>query len=415
MQMQKILNIFKNHKRLIYVLLITYSLQFLVGIFLFFLISIHQVWDKLNQKSERILTNVRYTDEKWDLTLYNADPQLLSTEPLYFIAIDGFVLDRRSPIRGFLDTSDFKRLLAFTEPQHFRSISGQLRRLYTKPLIDQGNPVAAVTVSYFEPTDEKLDQIDHSLRSIADNILANISYINGTIDTTRLDVREIPYDYSFAIVDSYNSIVLKTANVSSVDRIPNFIDPSYIKAIKDGPSTRIIRDDQTKELFLIKTARYQKVSELVAIVAIGQSIEPILATLKQYFIFEGIFSIVTVLIVIFILCRTKKTSLNPSSLPHEINFSATSGILMVDEISIRIPYATNQFYLLQKLFSNPSKRYETDQLLIQIGEFSASEKSRKIYDAMISVNKKVSKVIPIKLIMNQNKTYQLNHEILIKK
>ena len=65
------------------------------------------------------------------------------------------------------------------------------------------------------------------------------------------------------------------------------------------------------------------------------------------------------------------------------------------------------------LFSKPTKRWETDELLDRFGEDPELENGRKVYDAMISVNKKVSKVIPLKLILNQNKTYQLNQEFSI--
>lgn len=402
--------------KLIVTLFIAFLLQFLIGIVILFAVSIHQVEMQLDQKIQQVKASVQFENDVWDLSLYNNDSQLLGAYPLYFITLDGFVLDRRSLIRGFLDTSDFKRLLSYTSPQTIKSVTGLSRRIYVKPVTYQDKPIAVVTLSYFDPSNELLDQIDIKLINTADDILSKISFDQDVINTSKLDTRKIPSNISFNIVDRYNSILIKSTNVNSIDRIPNFIDPSYVKNIISSQSKRIVRDNQTKELFFIKSSPFLKNSNPEAVLVIGQSIKPIFSVLKQYSIFEGV-------VVLFIICLTiyllvfiktsKNNSLAKNNILKQVTFNEKKGILTVCEMDIKIPYATNQFYLLQMLFSNPSKRWETDELLDRFGENQTAENSRKVYDAMISVNKKVTQVILLKLILNQNKTYLLNQEFLI--
>jgi len=414
--MHKLFGIFKNQKLFIFIVFTAFLLQFVTGIFMFFMTSINQLQIQLDRKIQQIKADIRFDNDRWDLSLYNADPQLLGTEPLYFIAVDGFVLDRRSPIRGFLDTSDHKRLLSYTSPQTIKNITGNLRRVYAKPILDQDKPVGVVGVSYYNPPDEILDQIDAKLMHTADDILTKISTHLGVIDTSQLDVRRIPNDLSFTIVDAYNSILIKTANVNSIDRIPNFIDPSYVKNITNSGLTRMIRDSQTSELFLIKISPILQDENLIAIVVVGKSIEPAISTLQQYIIFEGVVSLLIVSFAIYLLVFTKISTnedITKSITFKQVAFSEKRGKLTVNGRNIEIPYATNQYYLLKMLFSKPTKRWETDELLDRFGEDPELENGRKVYDAMISVNKKVSKVIPLKLILNQNKTYQLNQEFSI--
>lgn len=412
----KLADSFKQHKRFIFIVFIAVLVQFLVGVIVFFGISINQLQKQLDQKIWQIKTDVRFENDAWDLSLYNSDPLLLEKDPLYFIAVDGFVLDRRSPVRGFLDTSDYKRLLSYTTPQTIKNITGNLRRVYAKPIMDQGKSYGVVAVSYYNPPDEVLPQIDLKLTQTADDILATISVHQGVVDTSQLDARKIPYDISFTIVDAYNSILTKTTNVTSFDRIPNFIDPSYVKNITASRPTRFIRDSQTDELFLIQVSQFLKDSNLIAIIAVGLSVEPVLDVFKGYFMFGGVASLFIISWVFSMVVFTKSTKEKDakySNVIKQVLFSEKKGKLVINGISIKIPYATNQYYLLKMLFSRPSKRWETDELLDRFGIDVDIKNSRKVYDAMISINKKVYKVVPIKLILNQNKTYQLNQEFSI--
>jgi len=416
--MNKLLTTFKNQKRLVFIIFATFLIQFLMSIIIIFMASMHQVQVQLDQKIHQVKVDVQLKNDVWDLSLYNNDPKLLGTYPLYFIALDGFVIDRRSPIHGFLDTSDFKRLLSYEIPQTIKSASGQSRRIYVRPIIYKNKPVAVLALSYFDPPKELLDQIDSKLNTAADDISTQISFNQGVIDTSKLDARRIHHNISFTIVDAYNSILIRTTNVNSIDRIPNFIDPSYVKNTISSRPMRIVRDSQTNELFLVRSSTFYKDSNPTAVLVIGQSINPILDLLISYSIIEGIFGLLVVFLAACILLfrkTSKKGGIEKNPVVKKVVFNEKNGMLVVDGVAIEIPYATNQFYLLQMLFSHPSKRLETDELLERFGEHISPNNNRKVYDAMTSINKKVLKIIPLKLIINQNKTYQLNPKVLITK
>ncbi|MBP6882426.1 MAG: hypothetical protein KBC15_02615 [Candidatus Levybacteria bacterium] len=416
--MNKLLTKLKNHKRLIFILLGAFLLQLIASLVILLAIFLYQIQQEVDHKIQRVMGDVQWNNGSWDLSSYNTDPILIGTYPLYFITVDGFVLDRRAQIRGFLDTSDFKRLLTFKIPQTVKSITNQSRRVYVKSILYQNKPVGVIAVSYFNPPEALLDQIDIKLVKTANDISAKVSTTQGMINISKIDPRKIPYDISFNIIDSYNTIVTKTVNVNSMNRIPNFIDPSYVRKYTMSSQKRIIRDSQTGEYFFIQSSPIEKNSNPVAVLVIGESIGPFLIVLKQYLAFQGGISVIILFFTVYILLFTKnhnKENLVQSTIPKKIVFNEQRGLLIVEGVDIEIPYATNQFYLLQMLFSNSSKRFETDVLLERFGEHSSSNNNRKVYDAMISINKKVSKIAPLKLILNQNKTYRLNPTILTTK
>jgi hypothetical protein len=93
-----------------------------------------------------------------------------------------------------------------------------------------------------------------------------------------------------------------------------------------------------------------------------------------------------------------------------INFDKKTGTIYVDKRKIVIPYASNQYYLCKAVFLNPNKNWEVDELLEKFGEEAMSGATRKIYDAMLAVNKKTG----IKLVVHKNKTFKFNQDYIQK-
>lgn len=88
--------------------------------------------------------------------------------------------------------------------------------------------------------------------------------------------------------------------------------------------------------------------------------------------------------------------------------------MLINDITIPVPYATNQYYFCVALFSNPSKRWESDELLKKFGEHDLTE-WHKVYDAMKTMNNRVTHIVSEKLFILKNKTYQINpiyHKLL---
>lgn len=409
--------IVRKNKEIIFVVFIVILISLVAGILNLFQTYLSHTREGLAQKIVSIKSDFKYEKGKWDLEAYNKDPDLLGFYPLYFMTTDGFVLDRRDPIHGFLDTSDFKRLLSFEKPQTVSSITSQNWRIYVRKIDSVGSTVGVIAVSYYNPPKEIIDQIDQKLIEAADFIYSQLKIEDKNIGTKELNIKAIDYDIAFNIIDSFNTIILKSANVDNTNRIPNFIDPSYVKRQLSQPAEKIIKDSLTGDLFMIRQASLEASDgSSIGIFVVGQSMSSIIGITQKYILRQTIISIliflISILVLGFILKNKKGGAASLNYLPQEAFFNQKRGMLSIDGVDIVIPYATNQFYLLQTIFSNPAKRFETDELLERFGEEKSKIGSRKVYDAMLSINKKVSKVADIKLILNQNKTYQLNPKII---
>lgn len=403
-----------SFKPLLFMLSLIYIIQLIFGVFILFYFGKAMLQKNLEQKTSRVLSDITYKNGVWDMNKYNKDPYLIGTEPLYVFTTDGFILDRRATIQGFLDSSDFKRLLEYQNLQTISSLTGYTRRIYSKVIKNKNQDIGVVAVSYFDPKKEILDSIDTSLLKNAELLLSKIRVNNGVIDTSRIDERYISYNVSFIVVDKFNTILTKTTNVNSIGRIPNIIDPSYIKAQILSSPVGFKQDRVTKENFLTSTKLIKSNNTVIGVVVAGQSLKFISQIIKTYLIAFGIINILIVLIeylFIYYYFKTRFLSLLEIKKPSRIYFDEKKCLLFIDKNSIEIPYATNQFYLLRTLFSNPSKRWETDELLDQFGELNLKLGVRKVYDTMININKKLASYLNEKLIINQNKTYHLNQNL----
>lgn len=408
-------------KKISLIFLCFFLAQLLVGSFLIYQIAIKQTTEALQQTAQRVREDIVYQNGKWDTKRYNADPNVPDTYPLYVLSADGFVIDRWKPLHGFLDTSDVKHLLAYRTPQTITTPTNQTWRMLSLPIIHNNETVGVITVSSFNPSVNTGD-IDDKLQGSAAIIASKIAFKNTTIDTSNLDPRDLSFDIAFQVVDAFNRIVTKNNNTNSIDRIPNYIDTSYIGNIVDAP-VRQIKDSMTGEDFLIVTMPIvDKNNFIVGIIVIGRSIAYITQILTNFVIAEALIGGVLVFLFSFLMHRNMKGYVaalrNEVYTPQKkrwshISFDKKEGSLLFDDEEVVIPYATNQYYLCEALFSHPKKRWEIDELLEKFGEQDLSN-WRKVYDAMLIVNKKAGQMIDEKLIIARDKTYQLNPLLLPK-
>lgn len=396
-----------------------FLLELFLGLFILYEVSIRQTQISLQNAIQQIHNDITFQNGSWNVSRYNSDPNAEGAGPVYILSSDGYVIDRWKPIHGFLDTSDLKHLLSYKTPQTITTPTEQSWRIYSKPVINNGQNLGVITVAFFNPTSQNTKDIDQRLLATTDEVANKLRFQNGAIDTKNIDVRDISYDISFQVVDQYNKVIAKNNNTNSIDRIPNYIDLSYVGDLLTQPTFQQITDSQTGERFLFLTSPFVNNNTVVGVIVTGISIASIGTLLQSFLLAEIIAGILLALLSTYITYLVIRPHLHPEenldSL-HEVEhiaFDSKNSTLIFDNIEIAIPYATNQYYLLESLFSNPKKRWETDELLERFGEHEFGN-SRKVYDAMVILNKKVTPILGIKLIIARDKTYLINPNLLSK-
>jgi hypothetical protein len=238
---------------------------------------------------------------------------------------------------------------------------------------------------------------------------------NGEINASSLDPRKVKFNIAFSIIDRYNTIIRRNENVNNIGRVPSFIDASYVKELLNSRRQQVIRDKDSGEAFLVLTEPLIKGNLVVGAVSVGENINYIYPVVLKYLLFQILVALALLAIAVKLIKTYQKTNQNIKNglkMPSTIAFDDKASVLILDDNKIKIPYATNQFYFLKSIFSNSSKRWETDELLEKFGELEMKQGNwRKVYDTMVGINKKVENILPVKLVVNQDKTYQLNPEL----
>lgn len=380
--------------------------------------SIHQVRQRLEELTLRIEKDLKYENGKWDTSRYNADPftpypngSSGFTNPLYIVTNDGFIIERSQPIKGILDTSDFKHLVKFSEPQTIDTITNESWRVLSRPIVGHKNNVLGVAVvSFYNPQRYQLEEIDRKLEESLISIFSSLDVKNNEINTHGIDIRNIHYEYSFEVVDKYNNVLINNG------RVPTFIDPSYFSKAIGLSSGRSVFDIKTQQQYYVVTKVITSNSSPIGIILAGELIDPIEKTLKSYVLFSLgislIFIIPLVLSTIAILLKNRirvegdyKTE--SENVITKIVFNKKDCVLYINEKIYHIPYASHQYYICNALFSQPDKKWEYDQLLDKMGDNNEQINTRKVYDAVLAINKRVN----YKLIEYRNKVFFINPNI----
>jgi hypothetical protein len=418
------MHVFKDFKeqqlalKLLGIFFIFYLSQLFVGGFVVYFVAINQTQSYLQTVIERAKEDISYNNGKWNMQRYNADPYM-EDNPTYIVDTNGYVLDRWLPVHGFLDTSDVKHLLSYQKPQTVLSPANQIWRILSVPIIKHGQTIGVTTVAQYNPQNSDLGVIDDRLNSTAQFIQSKITFTSDdSISVQNLDVRDIRYDVSFQVVDRFNNIIAKSNNSNSIDRIPNYVDNSYVGDLLNTSQTRIVKDVVNNESFYLVTSPiYDANHFVIGAIVVGRSISYISDILRSFMLAESGLGFIAFVLLSLIVYKVIDRSLLrfgvhiPTHTFSHISFDKKKSAILIDEDTVAIPYATNQYYLCEALFSSPKKRWEIDELLERFGELDTAS-WRKVYDAMNIVNKKVSSYIDMKLIVAREKTYQINPSLL---
>lgn len=382
-------------------------------------ISLSEIQEKLTQFNNRIDNDLVFKGNSWDISKYNADiftpyPNGSSgfSKPLYIITTDGYIIERTNPITGLLNTSDFKHLLQFNKPTTIHTISNEKWRVFSLPLEYKNRTIGVILLAYYKTQNNDLEVIDQKLITNADYIRNSlIIKPSGAIDYTGLDIRNIHYEYSFEIVDSFNNVIVNNG------RVPTFIDPSYLKRFTQNPVVEIVSDEITNVKYQLISKVIVREKHPVGIIVSAETIQPLEQMLSKFVLFSLIIAILLIgpfgfYIIYKIVSIIALNSRDSNSIDlwkiKSISFDIKSGKITVNNTVIEIPYASNQYYLCERVFNNPKKYWESDELLEKMGEIDGVGSSRKVYDAMIALHKRIG----FKLVEYKDKTYRMNQHLL---
>ncbi len=367
---------------------------------------------------ERVAHDLVYRGGNWDVTQYNADPYTAypnssSAFPLYIMTAQGFVIERSKPITGFLDTSDYKHLLEFQNIRFETTPTGEQWRVFSQPITQEGKTYGSIIVAAYDPQEAVLEDVDQQLKDSMQHLMSVVEVKDNDLDVNKVDVRNIRYNLAFTVVNSFNKVLANDG------RPPTYIDPSYVKDELNQVGVRIISDTKTHEQFLIDSRMLVDKQVPVALVVVGRSIHSINQTLWVYLVTGMAMSAFLAAIIAGIwtalikhkvkkVIAEKDRQAQEVHVPSRLYFHAQRSQLELDGKMIPIAYGSNQYSLCKAIFSKPTKRWEVDELLEEFGENVTSENSRKVYDAMLAINKKAQ----FKLFEHHDKTYFLNPQLL---
>ncbi len=410
-------------KKLAVILIMLCTAWFLAGAVIIYYTYTTSTENALDRIIKRVQDDIDITDGSWDLARYNADPVLPGRFRIYVFSSDGFVVDRWRPIASYLDTSDFKNLITYQKPQTVSTIANETWRMYARPIKDDsGATVGVITTAYSHPDTSQLAKTDAVLADAAAMIHKDITVKDGRIDVSEVDGRNVPLEVSYQIVDRYNGILGKSRNTNQLDRTPDFIDPSYIKQGLGSTTSKQIRSQDGDSRFLVKSAPLiDNHGVQSGVVVVGTTISLLYEVLFVYLLVGGLLGLIVLVVFLHLLSRFIRTLTPPvHDKPYPlkeittISFSPKEALLTVNDRSLKLTYATNQYCMCRAVFSAPKKRWENDELIEKFGEELDNNSWRKVYDAHAAINKKTAALMVPDLISINNKTYQLNPKLVKK-
>jgi DNA-binding response OmpR family regulator len=163
-------------------------------------------------------------------------------------------------------------------------------------------------------------------------------------------------------------------------------------------------------------------------VIVARSISPNLVVLRSLILFDLLAGVILAPFAIWAAARYQRYTVTgpfkppaasePSILSTaeitSIRFDKPNCTLHINEHQLLFTYASNQYYLCAALLGAPRKKWAIDELLEKLGEHDYHKSWRKVYDATAAINKKVAQIAGTKLIVTNNKTYQVNPELVKK-
>ncbi len=368
-----------------------------------FVVSIRINNAELESVINRIKEDIRYRDGVWDMSYLNSDPELPTTHSHYIVTTDGYVIERWRAINGFMNTSDMNYLLQFETPQTIVAPTQEKWRMVSWPIRDGDQTLGVFAFGHHISIEDDLAVIDDKLNEEMKFVMSKTVVQDGRIDASKLDIRQTQYDISFKLVDRHNNVLVKTNNSNSIERTPNYLDRSYVADEIENTGFRIIRDAVTRKPFLIVSSPVLgEKNAPVGVVIVGKSLSELQNLLFIYMTVHGILLLIAAPLLWFLY---KQVTHKP--MIRHLHFDTENGIIEINNESVEIPRDTNQFVLSRLIFKQPMKGWEVDEVATHFDDKKGNV-WRKVYDAMLLVNKRVEPLLHDKLVMVADKKFCMN-------
>lgn len=416
-------NEFKIVLKLSSFFLTTFLLYLFINYVIIYSLSINDIKVYLQSASANLVSDFDYKSGQWNTDKYLSDINTPTEVPLYIFSIDGFLMDRLNLIHGFLDTSNFDYASSFTDPKTITSPVGESWRLYSYFIKRDSKEKGVVLVAYFDPRGISEKEIDATLRQSAVNIDSAIQMNGQTLDISRVRLKDIDPNVSVEVVDTFNRSLV------SYGGSPAYIDKSYIQDALSQKGYRTVQDKKTNVSYLVYTNPMVSNNQTLGVVIVGKGLDQLEKTLGYQLWFSliaGVFAILLFIIIVVYLYRHDISDIvqerlinlaNPA--PPDIQsiiFNKEKGFIIVNkDIQISIPTNSHQYDICLKLFQSPNKKFDT----LDLGEATGDQKTgksdaRMVYDAILSINEKVRKILRKQLIRRKDHLYCINPELAAK-
>lgn len=373
----------------------------------------------LKSQNNKISQDLGYAEGEWNTSLYNNDAEIKKNLPLYIITSEGFIIDRKNAISGYLDLTDFKFASSFNSPQEITSPIGQKWRIYSKEVNNNNTIYGTVTVGYFEPEFYAKEEIDARLTETADIILSQILFSPTGIKPGKIDPELIDKKIGYEIVDNKGHLLLSNSS------FPSYLDRSYTGDLLAEKSI-IVTDGINGTKYLIYITPIEKSpAKIIGSVASGYPLKDYYRNLNGQINFSlqiaGIIMFLTITALTVILIKERSSQKQQQEKTKEVikkngkvKFDKEKSLIIYGENKMALPLASNQYYLASCIFSNLKKRWEYEEILKRMGENDSSggKNWRKIYDAARAINEKSKQTFNKELIIFENKSFRINPDFL---
>ncbi|MBI5620982.1 hypothetical protein HY949_04330 [Candidatus Gottesmanbacteria bacterium] len=397
--------------------LILFVLYLIVAYFVIRTLSYQDIQSYLRDAAGKVSGDFDYNGGTWNTNNYLSDTTTPSESPLYIFSLDGFVIDRMNVIRGFLDTSNAAYASSFPEPKTIISPVGEQWRVFSYPILRDGNERGVILLGYFEPAGRPQQELDELLLTTAKMLDRQISFPNGVMDATAIVDKEFEHNISFEIIDIFN------ISHKSVGGPPAYIDKSYLQDILRRKDFWTVAEDRSEMNYLVYARPIIAQGSAVGIVVMGKALDQLDQTLGNLLAISAVtgallvfmFSGFTIYLYRHDIRGIIKERLAALSAPRcievkQIAFEPRLHTITVNGVqSIPIPPDSYQYDICAVLFKHPRKAYDVFDLSDALGEGDDGKNmKRRIYDAVEAINARIIDLVGAKLIVYQDKKYFIN-------
>jgi len=380
-------------------------------------LSLHDMKQYLKITATSVSKDFEHSEGVWNTNKYLSDTTTPSETPLYIFSLDGFLIDRRNVISGFLDTSNFAYASSFATPKTIVSPIGEHWRVFSYRIQRNDQEKGVILLGYFEPAGRLEKDIDAVLLANAQMVDSQITVTNGVLDATQIVDKDIDHNISFEVIDTFNR------SHKSIGGPPAYIDKSYLQDALKRKDFTVISDARSQKRYLLHVQPILANGETVGLVVVGQGLDQLSQILGNQLLLSFVagllsvfaFAVLTVYIYRHDIRKIIEERLamltNPQcAVVDRIAFDSPGSKIIINGIhSIDIPVGSYQHDICTLLFKNPKKLYDTLDLSDAMGELDEQKNvKRLVYDAVEAVNVKVKKLIGMKLISHADKKYCIN-------